>query len=927
MKFEYIKRKLIELRSEVEIDNDKGHFDINKIVEDVYMHILNDVYGWKLKNANLIQENFPAIDLVDDDKMVVIQVTSTTTATKLKNTIKKFKKLDEKYKYYSLKMFYIKNKPDFKKTSLEKFKKEGIEKSDLLGITDILDEVSANVNVCDRLNKTLHKMFNENIVRYKYHSKCKNLTSLPYINTNFVGRKANLKDIKKNLDSNNVVCVINGIGGIGKSELAYKYYHEYKDEYKKIAFIKITEDDSSLENVFHRELQDSLYLKSDDNFTTILRRLQGIPPKNLLLVDNILSNDDLKKIKSLNINFDILVTTRAKLDSKNILNLEILNNQDAKELFLSIYNTNENIDAILKYLDNHPLFINLTAYSLKEEYIDLTELKESIDSGKVIDIDSKDEKTFQEHLQKTFNKQFQDEKNEDLKTLLRTLAIFPAIEINFELLNKILNDKKLKVKLQKLVKRGWLSKKENSYKLHQIIKTFILEEHPIEYREITYILETIGTYINHNDSNLIDYITIIESLLKLFENKEDKYIAWILDSNTYLYYSLGDYDKSLEMQKKSLIIRKSLYDDNHIEIAINYNNLASLYNSKGEYDKAELLHEKALKIRVEILGEYHSDTATSYNNLAGLYDLKGEYNKAESLYEKALKIREKILGENHPDTATSYSNLALLYNSKGEYNRAEILYKKALKIREKILGENHPDTATSYNNLAGLYYSKGKYNKAETLFKKILQIRVKILGEKHPDTATSYNNLALLYKSKGEYNRAEPFFEKALKINKEALREKHPDTAISYNNLALLYASKDEYKKAEPFYKKALKINKEVWGEKHSNTATSYNNLAFLYKLKGEHEKAEPLFEKALKISKEVLGENHPDTAESYWNLGLFYRDRKLYFKAKELFEKCIDIVEELDYFEISLVRIKLELKKMNDNLKKEKRTKHNKKG
>ena len=75
------------------------------------------------------------------------------------------------------------------------------------------------------------------------------------------------------------------------------------------------------------------------------------------------------------------------------------------------------------------------------------------------------------------------------------------------------------------------------------------------------------------------------------------------------------------------------------------------------------------------------------------------------------------------------------------------------------------------------------------------------------------------------------------------------------------------------------------------------------------------------------MGENHPDTAESYWNLGLFYRDRKLYFKAKELFEKCIDIVEELDYFEISLVRIKLELKKMNDNLKKEKRTKHNKKG
>jgi hypothetical protein len=67
MKFKYIKKKLIELRSEVEVDNEMGHFDINKMVEDVYMHILNDVYGWDLKNANLLKENFPAIDLSATD--------------------------------------------------------------------------------------------------------------------------------------------------------------------------------------------------------------------------------------------------------------------------------------------------------------------------------------------------------------------------------------------------------------------------------------------------------------------------------------------------------------------------------------------------------------------------------------------------------------------------------------------------------------------------------------------------------------------------------------------------------------------------------------------------------------------------------------------------------------------------------------------
>jgi len=156
MKFKYIKKKLIGLRSEVEVDNDIGQFDINKIVEDVYMHILNDVYGWDLKNANLLQENFPAIDLIDEESMIVIQITSTTDATKLRNTVEKFEKLDDEYNIYDLKMFYIKEKPKFSKSILEDF-----EDVELLGIKDILQEVKANPNVCEKVYETLHKMFGD----------------------------------------------------------------------------------------------------------------------------------------------------------------------------------------------------------------------------------------------------------------------------------------------------------------------------------------------------------------------------------------------------------------------------------------------------------------------------------------------------------------------------------------------------------------------------------------------------------------------------------------------------------------------------------------------------------------------------------------------------------------------------------------------
>ena len=633
----------------------------------------------------------------------------------------------------------------------------------------------------------------------------KHLTSLPPINTNFIGREDDLKAIEKNLSSDNVVCVVNGIGGVGKSELSYKYLHDNKEKYNKIAFIEFIEESRSLEETFYFKFQDIFQLTEKDTLETIIKKLQGLKPKNLMVLDNLQRKEDFNKIKALNFNFDLLITTRAKFDSPNILNLETLNDDDAKELFLDIYETSENIDSILKYLDNHPLFITLTAYSLNEEYIELDELRADIESGKVTEIDSKDDKTFQEHLHDTFDRQFKNEQNSELKSILQILALFPAIEIEFEMLKKIIGDKKLKVKLQKLVARGWLSKKENSYKLHQIIKTFILTSYPAEYEDVAFVLENIGNYIDPDDdvliaSQLSNYIPIIDSLLDIFKDKKDEPIAKILDSNTYLYYSLGEYENSLRMQKKSLVIREGLYDENSEFIAKSYNLLGLIYKAKGDYTIAEQFYKKALKIREYVLGESHLDTAISYNNLATLYDLKREYDKAEILYKKDLKICEDILGKNHLETSISYNNLAKLYNSQGEYAKAEILYEKSLKIKEEILGENHPDTAISYNNLASLYESKGEYNKTEFFFEKSLKIKEEILGKSHSSTATGYRNLGLFYKNRTKCVKAKEYLEKAIASVEE----------LEYSNISLIDLRRElrEVEKSMVKEKKA-KFNKK----------------------------------------------------------------------------------------------------------------------
>jgi len=48
-------------------------------------------------------------------------------------------------------------------------------------------------------------------------------TIKPSINKNFIGRVDDLEKIDEMLQTNNVTLIVNGIGGVGKSEIVRKY--------------------------------------------------------------------------------------------------------------------------------------------------------------------------------------------------------------------------------------------------------------------------------------------------------------------------------------------------------------------------------------------------------------------------------------------------------------------------------------------------------------------------------------------------------------------------------------------------------------------------------------------------------------------------------------------------------------------------------
>ena len=92
------REEVSKLALEIENSTAMGHFDINKISEDLVCGLIRELYGFEgLRNLNAEEkQNFPGIDLADDSARVAIQVTSDRSLDKIKDTLTKC----VKYKHY-----------------------------------------------------------------------------------------------------------------------------------------------------------------------------------------------------------------------------------------------------------------------------------------------------------------------------------------------------------------------------------------------------------------------------------------------------------------------------------------------------------------------------------------------------------------------------------------------------------------------------------------------------------------------------------------------------------------------------------------------------------------------------------------------------------------------------------------------------------
>jgi tetratricopeptide (TPR) repeat protein len=357
---------------------------------------------------------------------------------------------------------------------------------------------------------------------------------------------------------------------------------------------------------------------------------------------------------------------------------------------------------------------------------------------------------------------------------------------------------------------------------------------------------------------------------------------------------------------------------------------AHYLEEQGHYLLSLSVYQKAVEIRQAVLGEHDAELGSSVNNLGLAYHRLGKYGMAEPLLRRALSIRENALGPSHPDVAQTLSNLAIVEKELGRLPDAANDLERARQILEAAGEKFEVDLAFVLNNMAAQEHQLGNGKMAEELVLKVLSIRERHLGPAHPQVAASVRDLAVLTGARKDFKAAGSLIQRALRIEASTTGEWHPSYAATLNLLGANFLELGELDKAEAAFRQAINIydnrnggmnspgsfpvlinlcdvfarrgendkaiacliDTVAWcesalGYDHIDVGTALNNLGYHFTCGGYQDDARESYRRCVAIRKKVLGDSHPDVAVVIGNLAVLAALNKEYDEARELFAEA----------------------------------------
>ena len=709
-----------------------------------------------------------------------------------------------------------------------------------------------------------------------------------------------------------------GVGGSGKSSLAFLMMQKHEKNFNETAYVVVN---NNIKDDFVEQINKTLRLefeKDDDSFSELIAHLQNnfkSEHPNLLALDiNETSdknkNDEItnKIIKNKDIlnGWKILILSRENVDTRNRIDTHNLNDQKdvvfLKELFLSKagtrYDDFDDFAELFKIVFYNPLLAEQLGLYLNDE----PELATIDNIKKILYGES-----FREEDMQGLSADRHDEPivsfltnlikyndlNDNEKNLLRHFVLWQAEYIVFEVIKDLLkgvfeSDDDLKNALKSLSKRSILDTNKDktlSYKLHGLLAESLRAQIDIDNETYDVYLNNIKRIIEYTYHNFLPYADCIgNSLSEYFITKDYQFIYDVAYrfQKAFMFNYANSLFKNASITIQRIIqntIKNNPKDQNFL--AVLYRDLAYLEeNTFNDSQSAESNYNKAIIIRRQLPKddtENQNDLASLYNEIANLQARNLINDKSKIKYSNEyIKYREQLSKDNpnyQSDLASLYNEIALLQARNNQNAKSAITnYNNAIEIREQLPKSNHKyqkDLACLYCDYAHLqaFYFED-YQSAEINFQKakdICEQLSKTNHEYHSYLASLYNDYARFQASLfKDYKSADTNYQKAIDIC-EQLPKDNPEYQ---NNLARQYSifayfkedQLKDYKSAETNYQKAVDIREKLPKDNpiYQNVLIeTYNDLVRLqYNELKDYKSAETNYQKEIGIREQLPKDN-----------------------------------------------------------------------
>lgn len=548
----------------------------------------------------------------------------------------------------------------------------------------------------------------------------------PKASFSYKSRATEIKKLVKEINDNDKIGLISGIGGIGKTEICKYIFHKCRtsNAVKGTKYIGwITYTNSLVETLFSQVIcdknRDSIYAGYEDSLTY----LNSLGSELLLFIDNLDNSvaTDNEIIKLFNLNCKLVITSRIQnFDGIKPIIIGPLNEYWTTNVFKYFCHqkcSSSDLQRIFRITQGHPLTVELLAKTINcssgpaEEIIDSIEKSGFSLEGinKAIPFDQYN-KILIDHLKRFFSLQKLEGR---YKQTLYRFSLFPYNGISSKQISSFKVGKHADVEY--LANRGWIELSEREVSMHPVISDAILSASSNTYAHYKAMYEAIRDALeipsNVRPETKYNDMVICERVIerKHFQKKE---YAEVHVQIGVIYNRMGEKERAIRLLVNGAKIKEELNLPDESLFTV-YNNIGIACN-QTEYAEMNVSYlERAKAIGRTLYAQYPREYAERYaitlNNLSLAYVNREELNipvqerlkMAMDNQTECIDILKLHFGDEYVLLGRSYNNLAIVFNRLGDKENEYEYQQKALRIKDS------PERPVFLYNFARMELEKG----------------------------------------------------------------------------------------------------------------------------------------------------------------------------------------------------------------------------